>query len=753
MPHSARTNDCVPDPLQGIKDDLQRRTSEAVTRAGRTAQREQLSERLTASLRAIMSFAGGLLAPEKHPRHDAFFVELACRLLALNAALNDADREYPRLRIRERLKQATQAGVIALDTATSLLLLDPAFDPTAVARDLENIQKSRPHNVWLLWLTYILDQALNSYNPPVKDNVPPDTTREEWRRAEAAFGCVLFSDESFRVLQESVDQAACQIGAALKSGGYPTLIRPPCRVRDLIAQFDARALHWYASDSSTMQLLQPPPSIETITEPQSLRRQLDEVWTAANHLEIALDKWAAWFVELQEHGDAHPALALNCSEMASRAIKVLLTHRPNIAPFDSADETGLLAMLPPIPAWWLPGTEINLSVEGGESIGESRIRWQEDREFLDRYYQFPEQRQEKAVKLRGAAAKLIDLLKSFPMSALATACPPTSTKVLLYGTTLDERVGVKDAAPPTPTIGIITALPHETAAVRAVLGEPRRIDVVGSGAGRAYWLAELPSLRGGIHHVVIAQADIGNNLAAHRAGFLLSHFPKVDVIMCGIAGGIPYPFRPAEHVRLGDIVVSSQKGVVQYDFVKRKIGRKRTEVPEEIRASPHRPSSVLLEAVRILEANMHLRERPWEVMLSEVLARLFWVRPDASTDVLADTSKAGKIVPHPEDAERRQGQPRVFLGPIGSANTLLKDPAKRDALRDQFGVKAVEMEGSGIQDATWIHGVGYLVVRGICDYCDANKNDLWQKYAAVAAAAYVRVLLESMPGAITNQLR
>jgi len=47
-------------------------------------------------------------------------------------------------------------------------------------------------------------------------------------------------------------------------------------------------------------------------------------------------------------------------------------------------------------------------------------------------------------------------------------------------------------------------------------------------------------------------------------------------------------------------------------------------------------------------------------------------------------------------------------------------------LREQFGTRAVEMEGSGVADATWSHGVGYLVVRGVCDYCDANKNDQWQ---------------------------
>lgn len=41
--------------------------------------------------------------------------------------------------------------------------------------------------------------------------------------------------------------------------------------------------------------------------------------------------------------------------------------------------------------------------------------------------------------------------------------------------------------------------------------------------------------------------------------------------------------------------------------------------------------------------------------------------------------------------------------------------------------------------------VGYLVVRGICDYCDSHKNDDWQQYAAIVAAAYTRALIESMP--------
>jgi len=165
-------------------------------------------------------------------------------------------------------------------------------------------------------------------------------------------------------------------------------------------------------------LLQPPPSIEAITEPEALRHQLDELWTAANCLQIALDKWATWFVELREKGDAHPAVALNCGEMACTGIKVLLAHRPNIAPFNRLDETALVAMLPPIPAWWIGAAQGREEEDRGGTDCDKTTRWQEDREFLYRYYWPPERLREKAGKLRAAAAQLVELLKSFPMAVM-----------------------------------------------------------------------------------------------------------------------------------------------------------------------------------------------------------------------------------------------------------------------------------------------------------------------------------------------
>jgi hypothetical protein len=52
------------------------------------------------------------------------------------------------------------------------------------------------------------------------------------------------------------------------------------------------------------------------------------------------------------------------------------------------------------------------------------------------------------------------------------------------------------------------------------------------------------------------------------------------------------------------------------------------------------------------------------------------------------------------------------------------------------------MEASGVAVGADLHSTHWFVVRGVVDYCDDNKNQLWHPYASLAAAAYVRALLE-----------
>jgi nucleoside phosphorylase len=285
-------------------------------------------------------------------------------------------------------------------------------------------------------------------------------------------------------------------------------------------------------------------------------------------------------------------------------------------------------------------------------------------------------------------------------------------------------------------VGIVTALPEEFAAVRAMLADPFEPPVPKHVDPNPYVLGWLPA-RDGRHLVAVTIAPkMGNNTATGMTTHLLRTFSTIrDVLMVGIAGGVPNPANPDSHVRLGDIVVSSEQGVVQYDNIKLEAGK------VEVRDTSSPPAAWLVAKIKSLEARRLAGERPWESWIARGTALEGAARPAGTSDVLVDAD--GQVIPHPDDSRRVPGQPRLHYGRIASANTLLKNRAVRDALRRDHRARAVEMEGSGIADGTWASGRGYLVIRGICDYCDDQKNDLWHGYAAVVAAAYAAALLAS----------
>ncbi len=297
-----------------------------------------------------------------------------------------------------------------------------------------------------------------------------------------------------------------------------------------------------------------------------------------------------------------------------------------------------------------------------------------------------------------------------------------------------------------PTIGIVTALPEEFVAVKAML-ENTQIHTAGTRNPRTYEIGEIPASNSEKHYVALCMAGMGNNNAASSTTLLVVDFPNItSIIMVGIAGGAPNPNKVEEHVRLGDVVVSDKNGVIQYDLVKEEANN------VTFRHSPRPPSAYLLASVKRMEIAELEGKNYWFRFIEEGLQKLKIKKPPEETDVLVSSLDSESILNHPRDPKRIENLPKVFVGCIASANTLLKNPMKRDSLRDKFGVKAFEMEGSGTADATWNQDVGYLIIRGICDYCDSRKNDVWHKYAAIVAAAYTRGLLEQTPAPTLNEI-
>ncbi len=282
---------------------------------------------------------------------------------------------------------------------------------------------------------------------------------------------------------------------------------------------------------------------------------------------------------------------------------------------------------------------------------------------------------------------------------------------------------------------IVTALPKELTAVFATVEDE---GVVGKdGDSNIYTIGRYVSANGEIRRVLIVSSGMGKSSASAVGIEALRSFPNIQhILMVGIAGGCPNIMKPEEHIRLGDIVHSSG-GIIEYDNIKRLVDE------DQIRSTIQKPAARASRASALLAAGEPSGKRPWLDHLAQITKMLpGYARPAPETDILrAD----GVPVVHPADPARRNGEPRIFGGVIGAADILLKNPAQRDALRDKFGVRAVEMEASGLRTAAWLQQKDIYVVRGVCDYCDPNKDDVWQNYAAAAAAAYARSLIEQMP--------
>ena len=82
----------------------------------------------------------------------------------------------------------------------------------------------------------------------------------------------------------------------------------------------------------------------------------------------------------------------------------------------------------------------------------------------------------------------------------------------------------------------------------------------------------------------------------------------------------------------------------------------------------------------------------------------------------------------------------MHYGLIASADQLIKDAIARDRLTKEHDVLCFEMEAAGLKN-----NFPCVVIRGIRDYSDSHKNDMWQGYAAVTAASYAKELLRMIP--------
>ncbi|HET8660133.1 MAG TPA: hypothetical protein VFM55_14185 [Micromonosporaceae bacterium] len=289
-----------------------------------------------------------------------------------------------------------------------------------------------------------------------------------------------------------------------------------------------------------------------------------------------------------------------------------------------------------------------------------------------------------------------------------------------------------------PTVGIVTALPHECFAVWELLAdvvEADRPDDPGH-----YYLGCLPSADPDRPHRVVLTvlAEDGGIAAAHACANLRRSWVAVqEVVMCGIGCGVPAPGDPDRHVRLGDVLVAFD-GVVPYGHIRR------GSSSEQLRRHAAKPSATLKRAAQKVRVDEEGGAHPCQALLSLAgRPRLRdYQRPTPGTDLLYQSDHAdAQLLAHPDQPRRRPDLPMVHYGLLGSGGKLLRDAEEVRQLAARYQLIGFDMEGDGVSDGSYLQGVSWFMVRGASDYGSRRKADRWQRYAALAAATYTCTLL------------
>ncbi|PNP40510.1 hypothetical protein TGAMA5MH_07507 [Trichoderma gamsii] len=304
------------------------------------------------------------------------------------------------------------------------------------------------------------------------------------------------------------------------------------------------------------------------------------------------------------------------------------------------------------------------------------------------------------------------------------------------------------------TVGWICAISTERTAATAFLDEKfdAREYNLPDDDNNDYTLGRI-----GEHYVAItALPEYGTDTAAAVAKDMMRSFPTIKIrLMVGIGGGAP----TAKHdIRLGDIVVSvpynGKSGVLQYDF-----GKTMQNQEFQMTRVLNQPPQNLLSAVHGLRTDYETQGHLLEEEIESILQRLprlreTYQRPNQNSDRLY---KSDAIHPRQDDGScsiacgdaassivprtKRPADKNITIhyGLVASANQVMKDATTRDKLALENEVLCFEMEAAGL-----MNDFSCLVIRGICDYSDSHKNKNWQGYAALAAAAYAKDLLNRL---------
>ncbi|WP_375769176.1 hypothetical protein NR798_47165 [Archangium gephyra] len=253
---------------------------------------------------------------------------------------------------------------------------------------------------------------------------------------------------------------------------------------------------------------------------------------------------------------------------------------------------------------------------------------------------------------------------------------------------------------------LLTALPVELEAARTALGLPATSLPEKLPSGTNYWSTDVASKRGGRPYKV-ALGCIGTagnpDSSAATTEFVTGLHPRL-VIMTGIAAGIRGLCKLGEVVLSERVVAYESSAEVLEEGEPRQVSR-----PESYRL----PHAILQDAVAYVSPREELAKR-----------------------LRASLETAGMQWPAAGAREEVSDGPSARLTTIASGEKLLRNPERLRLLRRQHHgrIEVGEMEAAGVVAACWRSGADFLIIRGISDFGDPEKNDVFHQVAAMGAA-------------------
>ncbi|KAH7145554.1 Pfs, NB-ARC and TPR domain protein [Dactylonectria estremocensis] len=259
------------------------------------------------------------------------------------------------------------------------------------------------------------------------------------------------------------------------------------------------------------------------------------------------------------------------------------------------------------------------------------------------------------------------------------------------------------------------------------------------------------------HAVVIAtcpQGETGNVNAGRLTGSMFKTFPNIRMaVLVGIGGGIPRPTvseNPLDNIHLGDVVVGwpgdGKPACVYHDRGKSKVDGK-----FEMVGTMQNPDWRLTNALGVLATEAQFGRTTLDDQLARLQKYKQFAHPGLEHDRLfrATYHHIGEygsncvacdqngLIQRPQRTEDDKNKLVFHQGRIATVNSVIQD----GELRDQIGARCgralcVEMEAAGVDVNRRC-----LIIRGISDYADSHKNDVWRSHAAGNAAAFTRELL------------